>query len=393
MSAQTWIMPTTLPADAPPYRTAGHTHHDILRAWTLGASIAAMWGMALFGPAAMTILAVGILTAVATDLAIAFARRKTVVGGLSHSGLVGLLVGLTLPATASWYVAAVGAIVAIVVGKVFFGGLGNYPWHPALVGRVVVQLLFINSLSIAGPDGTAPILAPNRIVIGNLSSASKIEMSSYQGWSSLSRVPRTDAVLLEPPVAALRRFADGKIDPDGDLEFEPLLRDTLPPWIDTVLGTVPGGIGETCTLAIIVAGLYLIYRGYLRWHVPVAVLVAAAVAAAILPIEKGGSVEGYRWLPVFAVEQDRAVGFAYVLYHLTAGQLMLGAFLLAGDMTTTPLRANGQLVFGIGVGVLTIFMRLYGVVECECYWAILIMNTFVTFIDKRMKRPVLGMAE
>lgn len=393
MSAQAWMFPTSLSADAPPHRISGNTHDDILRAWTLAASIPAIWGIVIFGPAAMIVLAVAVFAAVGTDLAVAFARGRTVVGGLSHAGLIGLLVGLTLPATAPWYIAALGAVIAIVVGKVLFGGLGHYLWHPALVGRVVVQLLFINTLSVTGQGVTAPVLTPTHVLTGDLNAATNIVISAYQGWRSLPKTSPANAVLMEPPVAALRRFADGKIDPDDDMAFTPLLRDALPPWIDTVLGTVPGGIGETCTLAIIVAGLYLIYRGFLRWQVPVAVLAAAAIAAALLPIEKGGDAHGYRWLPVFAVEQGRWVGFAYVLYHLTAGQLMLGAFLLAGDMTSTPMRAKGQLVFGAGVGVLTIFMRLYGVVEGECYWAILIMNTFVALIDKRMKRPVLGMAE
>jgi len=119
------------------------------------------------------------------------------------------------------------------------------------------------------------------------------------------------------------------------------------------------------------------------------VLVSAFVAASILPIESGGN---YVWFPVFAVEGGRAVGLAYVLYHLTAGQLMLGAFLLAGDVVSSPMRAHGQVVYGIGIGVLTIFMRLYGVLECECYWAILIMNVFVGTIDRFTSRRVLGTA-
>ena len=393
MSAAMLTMPATLSPEAPPHRISGHSHDDILRAWTFAATVAAVWGVALFGLAALMVIASAVGAAILTDLAIGVARGRPVVGGLTHAGLIGLLLALTLPATAAWYIAAMGSMIAIVVGKVVFGGLGHYLWHPALVGRVAVQMLFVNSLAVTGQNAAAPVLARSHIFTGDLGAARRIEMSEYQGWTLEPKIAPGHALLLEPPVSALRRFADGKINPDDEMIFEPLLRDALPPWHDTVLGTVPGAIGETCTLALIVAGLYLIYRGYLRWQVPVAVLTAAGIAAAILPVKIGAEGEGYFWLPIFAVEQSRAVGLAYVLYHLTAGQLMLGAFLLAGDMTSTPMRALGQLVFGAGVGVITIFMRLYGVVEGECYWAILIMNTFVTFIDRRMKRPVLGIPE
>jgi electron transport complex protein RnfD len=113
------------------------------------------------------------------------------------------------------------------------------------------------------------------------------------------------------------------------------------------------------------------------------------LAAAVLPVELDGT---YRWFPGLEVEQGRAVGLAYVLYHLTAGQLMLGAFLLSGDTVASPMRVHGQIVFGIGIGVLTLFMRLYGALEGECYWSILILCALAGTIDRRMKRRVLGMA-
>ena len=165
------------------------------------------------------------------------------------------------------------------------------------------------------------------------------------------------------------------------------MRDELPPWPDTLFGAVPGGIGETSSLALIVVGFFLIYRGYLKWQLPVAVLASAFVAASILPVETGGD---FVWFPVFAAEQGRAVGLAYVLYHMTSGQLMIGAFLLAGDVVSSPMRAQGHVIYGIGVGVLIIFMRMYGVLECECYWAILIMNTMVGTIDRFTSRRILG---
>lgn len=391
MKADAAISTTQWMARAAPHRHGGSTHVEIMGAWTLAAGIVGLCGAVLFGAAAAKVLLVAMSAAIATEFVVGYARSRPVVGGLSHASLTGLLLGLTLPATVAWYVPALGAMIAVIFGKILFGGLGHYVWQPALVGRVVVQLLFWPSLALAGSNTMAPVLAPGHLLIGRLDGAKQVDMPGYAGWQHRDYEPTPDALLMELPVSALRAFAEGRVKTDGELLYTPLVRDLLPPWEDTVFGTVPGSIGGTCRLALIVAGLYLMYRGFLRWQMPVAMLAAAAIAAALLPVESGVQGAGWDWFPVFAVEEDRAVGVLYVLYHLTAGELMLGAFLLAGDMTTTPMRARGQLVFAAGVGVMTIFMRLYGVLEGECFWSILAMNTLTGVIDRRMKRPVLGM--
>ncbi|MBN2561654.1 MAG: RnfABCDGE type electron transport complex subunit D [Phycisphaerae bacterium] len=394
MTNDCWIVGGDFSARAAPHRSGGNTHQDILRSWLLAASMVAACGVALFGPAAIKVLTVAILSAVAADVAVGIATRRPVIGGLSHACLTGLLLALTLPATVRWYVPMFGSLIAIVLAKGLFGGIGHYIWQPAVVGRVVVQFLFSGQLSLVATADLvqSPILTPGHLLVGDISQVQDITIATYRGWSAAGEPVAGDAWRMKRPVQALRQFAEAKIPADGDLTYEPLLRDALPPWQDTVFGTVPGGIGETCCLALIVAGLYLIYRGYLRWQLPVAMLASAALAASVLPVETAGDGGGYHWLPIVAVEHGHAVGVAYVMYHLTAGQLMLGAFLLAGDMIATPMRARGQLVFAAGIGVLTVFMRLYGHLEGECYWSILIMNWLVSTIDRRMKRPVLGMA-
>jgi electron transport complex protein RnfD len=341
----------------------------------------------LFGPAAASVLGFAIASAVGPNLLINWATQRMIEGDLWHAALTGLLLGLTLPARTSWYVPVIASAVAIFFAKSLFGGIGHYLWHPALVGRVAVQLLFIGTLSFGGHAAGESVLVRGHLWFGSLTSARPADLAFYDGWAFYSSA--ADAITMERPVHALRRFADGAVRPEGKLIFAPLLRDALPPWEDTVVGAVPGGIGETPTLALVVVGLFLIYRGYLRWQLPVSILTAAALTAAVFPVEISGG--GYRWLPALAVENGRAVGLAYVLYHLTAGELMLGAFLLAGDMTTSPKRALGQVVFGAVIGLVTIFMRLYGLLPCACYWSILFANTLVPVIDRRTRRPVLGM--
>lgn len=387
-----WLIGDEWAARPAPYRNSGNTHRDILQAWVFAAGIVAACGTVLFGAGALLIVGIAMVSAVAADLAVGFFTRRPVIGGLLHAALTGLLLALTLPATVSWYVPLVGSLIAIVCAKGLFGGMGHYIWQPALVGRIFVQFLFPQQLSLFAALAQSPVLAPGHLLIGDLSQARPVSLGVYRGWSAYRGPAAADAWLMERPVQVLRRFADGDVPADGKLVYEPLLRDWLPPWRDTILGVVPGGIGETCTLALIVAGLYLIYRGYLRWQLPVAMLAGAALAAAVLPVETAAEGRGYDWFPALAAEGGRAAGLAYVLYHLTSGQLMLGAFLLAGDMIASPMRARSQAVFGLAIGVLTIFMRLYGVIEGECYWSILIMNSFVAMIDRQMKRPVLGLA-
>jgi len=382
MTSDCWIAGEHGVTGVAPHRMGGNTHRHIVRSWILGASLVGACGVVLFGAAALRVLAVSVVSAMGADLALVFLTRRPAAGRLPRAALIGLLLGLTLPATADGSIAMLGAIVAIFVGRGVFGGF----LHPALVGRVVVQVLF-SSLSLSGSLALSPVLAPGHLLVGNLDNA--VRLPGVQSWHRVGKYTELDAVESRRPVQLLRKFAHGGIPSDGDLHYEPLMRDVLPPWREALFGVVPGGIGETCGLALIVAGLFLIYRGYVRWQLPVTILVSAALAAAVLPVEFDGS---YHWFPALEVEQGRAVGLAYVLYHLTAGQLMLGAFLLAGDAVASPMRVHGQIIFGVGIGVLTIFMRLYGVLEGECYWSILIFNALVGTIDRRMKRRVLGMA-
>ena len=383
MTDQSWVVSEGSLARVAPHRLGRRTNRDIIRAWFFAAGLVGAGGVIWFGPAALKVLLLSVVFAVAAEITIGLATRRPAGDALSKAALIGLLFGLTLPATVPGEVVALGSLVSILVGRMVFGGF----LHPALVGRVVVQFFFVSHLSLSGSLAASPVLARGHLLFGDITRSGG--MVNFQGWDDTRAPSGRSAYMLERPVQALRRFAQDGVSTDGDLSYTPLLRDVLPPWRDTVLGAVPGGIGETSTLVLIIVGLYLIFKGYLRWQLPAVILVSAAIAASILPVEIHGD---YRWFPVLEVEQNRAVGLAYVLYHLTAGQLMLGAFLLAGDVTASPMRIHGQLVFAVGIGVLTVFMRLYGVLSGECYWSILIMNALVGTIDRWMKRPVLGLA-
>ncbi len=380
-------VPPSVRVSAAPYRWSGESFGQMTSAFLLAATVPLLVGMAVYG---LGVLRVVFLCAAAAFLAEAVMNRavnRPSPASGAHAVLTGLLLALTLPPDVSWRVGLLGSVAAIVLGKWILGGLGHYLWHPALVGRAVVQLFYADELT---PDRW-PLLGAGRLFGGSLAHATEPEL--YVGWRHTAMPLGQEAWLLRRPVDMLAEL--GRAD-ESELAQQPealtaLLRDHLPPWEDTLMGTTVGGIGEGGTIFLVITGLFLIYRGFVRWQLPVGVLIAAAVAAAILPVQQAGAGEpALRWLPVTIVENGIPVGFVYVLYHLSAGGLMLGAFLFVTDIVASPLTTRGQLVFGLGIGVMTIILRLYAGTTGSAYWAILIMNTFVPIIDQRTKRRVYG---
>jgi electron transport complex protein RnfD len=363
-------------------------------------------GTFLFGLRALFVCGLAIAAAlVGEGICQALARRypsgRARRGQRMQACAVGMLLALTLPVTVGWEVPVVGALAGIVIGKALLGGLGNFLWHPTLVGRAIVQLLF-------GPQVAPqqwPFLAKGHLLTG--STAVGADAMEYFGCSAASTPP--------PGIEAwsMRRPIDSLIDCCYGSGIEPsaagagqeagslleLFRDYLPSWSDTLLGHVGGGIGETCVPALALGGLLLTWRGAIRWRLPVAALVTVGVLAALWPINipvgapQAGNPASSRWLPLSACEDGFPVGVGLVLYHLTGGGLWLACLLVATDPISTPLTSRGQIVFGIGLGALTMVARcnpFFPGLAGGVYWAILGMNTLVPLIDRLSARRVLG---
>jgi electron transport complex protein RnfD len=164
----------------------------------------------------------------------------------------------------------------------------------------------------------------------------------------------------------------------------------MPPINDLLYGACPGGIGETCSVVIVVAGLYLIYRNYVKWQLPVAFLAAAWVTLALAPLYLAGPDGASRTLRWPLLAEGLEAGFTYINYHLLSGELLLAAFFLATEMTSRPVTAGGQAIFGLGCGVLAMLLRLYVNVPIPCYMAVLAMNTLTPAIDALWRPRVFG---
>lgn len=240
--------------------------------------------------------------------------------------LTGVLLAFNLPSDIPWWIVVIGAVVAIGVAKMTFGGLGRNPFNPALVGRVF--------LLIAYP----------------------VQMTSFPQPISPEFV---DAFAGATPLAALKAQAVEL----GDVNF-----------LNMLSGVMPGSLGEISAISLLAGGVYMIWRKVITWHIPVAVLGSMAVFAFIVALTQGGGALMYE-LPAF---------------HLLAGGAMLGAIFMATDYVTSPMTAKGMLIYGVGIGVITMIIRQWGAYPEGMSFAILLMNSVTPLINKYVKPKRFG---
>ncbi|MCQ2310488.1 MAG: RnfABCDGE type electron transport complex subunit D [Paludibacteraceae bacterium] len=237
--------------------------------------------------------------------------------------LTGLLLAFNLPSNLPWWLVIIGAIVAIGVGKMTFGGLGQNPFNPALVGRVF--------LLIAYP----------------------VQMTTWplpQGFGG----SYVDAATGATPLAAMKQIIK-----NGDMS----LMDKLPNLQDAFFGFMGGSLGEVSAIALIAGGIFLICTKVITWHIPVSILATVAAFAAL------GTPEGM--CPCH-----------YTALSLCTGGIMLGAFFMATDYVTSPMTGWGKVIFGIGIGLIVMVIRTWGAYPEGMSFAILIMNATVPLLNK-----------
>jgi electron transport complex protein RnfD len=244
--------------------------------------------------------------------------------------ITGMLLAFNLPSNIPAWMIIVGSIVAIGIGKMSFGGLGNNPFNPALVGRVFMLISF--------PVAMTTWPTPQPLFGGALSDA-------VTGPTLLGYVKEG----LSQGIAA------------NDL----IIYDKIQSFIYS------GSLGEIGSIAIIIGGLFLIIRKVIDWQTPVIIIATVAIISTIC------------WL-------IDPVQFVHPMIHIFGGGLMLGAFFMATDMATSPMTMKGKIVFSIGVGALTIIIRLWGAYPEGMSFAILIMNAFVPLINKICKPTRFG---
>ena len=254
-------------------------------------------------------------------------KKDTLMDG--SAVITGLLLALTLPPGIPLWMAFMGGVIAVSLGKLLFGGIGFNIFNPALVGRAFLQAAF-------------PVSLTTWTVPGNVSSF----MTVQQGNLALPFLKtEIDAVTTATPLAMIK--------------FE----STLPDLLDLLLGSTGGSLGETSALIILLCGIYMGFRGVINWRIPVGILGTVFIFGAVL-----------FWI--------NPVTYMPPVFHLFSGGLMLGAMFMATDPVTSPITQRGCWVFGVGIGFLVVLIRTYGGLTEGIMYAILLMNAVTPLINR-----------
>ncbi len=289
-----------------------------------------------FGYRALMLSSVACLAALATEIALLLWRGRRVDGAAVNSALItGVLLTFCVSPLVPWWLVVVGAVVGIGIGKHAFGGLGYNIFNPALVGRAFLM----SAYPIAMTTWKAPGQAVN-------------------------------AVTSATPLAHMKTAAYDKV----------------PELWHLALGDIGGCVGETSAILLLAGAAYLVVRRVITWHVPVAYLGALAIVAwAFGGTYKG---EGGTVVRVFAGVGPANVGAIPI--HLLAGGAILGACYMATDYVTSPMTPKGMIIFGVGCGVLTGVIRIFGGYPEGTSYAILLMNMTVPLIDRATMPRLFG---
>ena len=299
-------MQKNLAVSSSPHLRDNVTTRRIMQEVCLALAPAGIAAIVLFGASAATLIAVSVITAVLAEFCWnKLNKQKTTVGDWS-AVVTGLLLAYNLPANAPVWIAVVGAIIAIILVKQMFGGIGSNFMNPALAARAI---LFVSWSSL---------------------------MTSYPATQFM-----TDVTSSATPLNLL-----GK----GTVEGVNLM--------DLFLGNVPGVLGETCKLALLLGGVYLILRGIVDWKIPVTFIATVFVCYLV---------------------KD---GAEMALYQILSGGLFLGAFFMATDYVTSPVTNVGRVIMGVGCGLFLFVIRAYASYPEGCSFAILLMNVATPLIDK-----------
>jgi len=288
---------------------------------------------------ALILICTCVISSVAAEWLCNLIRKKPNSLGDFSAVVTGIILALSLPPSLPVWAAVVGSVFSIAIGKMVFGGLGANIFNPAMVGRTFLTVSFgvlMTSWTVpATMDAAMPAIAQENIVHIKT-------QATPLAWSKLAIKNELGA------------------DIYSEAQFKAMFT-----------GEVGGSLGETSVIALLIGGLYLLIRRTINFHIPLAVLVSAFVFATIA-----------YWKDSYSYVQP--------FFHLCSGGLLLCAFFIATDPVTAPLTRRGMWIFGIGVGTITMLIRIVGEYPEGVMFSILLMNAVTPLIDRLCKRIPAG---
>lgn len=292
---------------------------------------ALLWSVFVFGADALRVTLIAVAACIGFEYIIQKYLLKITPSVTDGSALItGILLAFNVPANLPWWIIIIGSLAAVGIGKLSFGGLGSNVFNPALVGRVFLLISF------------------------------PVQMTSWP----VTGEEAVDGMTTATPLGIIK---------EGLTSGTPVsqLTSELPTSAGMILGNMSGSLGEVSALLLILGGLYMLYKKVITWHIPVSVIGTVAAVATIF------------WLV-------DPTSYVNPVYHIFTGGLMLGALFMATDMVTSPMTPKGQLIFGAGIGIITISIRLFGAYPEGISFAILIMNAFTPLINNYVKPKRFG---
>lgn len=321
-----------------PHTHSGSTVHRIMLDVIIALTPAILLSFYFFGWHAVRLMGVCVLGCVGVEALCRICMRRNLGIGDLSAVVTGILLAMNLPPSLPTGMALVGCVLAIAIAKQVFGGIGYNPFNPALIARVALLMSFpvamtrwhdaLNPARWQGLAWTVSDATTTATPLGLVKTALSMHQPSPIAWNNTTM-------------------------------------------INYMLGNMSGCIGEVSAIALLLGGLYLLFRRCITWHIPVTYIGTVALFAALLRI-----VDPANNMPV--------------AFHLLAGGLMLGAIFMATDMVTSPLTRRGQMIYGVGCGVLTLLIRRWGGYPEGVSFAILLMNAFTPLINRFTRLSVFG---
>lgn len=313
-----------------PHIKSQRTTHFFMQDVILALIPVLIMGIVYFSWRALLVVGISVLSCIVFELLYTkLLKKKTTIGDYS-AVVTGLLLGLNLPVSVPLYIPVIGAAFAIIVVKMLYGGLGKNIVNPAIAARIFLFICYSKQMTTF----VAPITA-----------------SGYNA-ASLRLFGNADIVSTATPLTYLKDSS------------EIATLSSHYSMMDLFSGSCGGCIGETCTVLLLLGGLFLIARKVITWHIPVSFIGTVALITFVFP--------KYTTVP----RTD------FMLYNLLSGGLMLGAIFMATDFATSPTTKTGRLIYGCGCGILTVVIRYFGGYPEGVSFAILLMNFFAWYIDQ-----------